>query len=564
MMIKQINISNMSHLELQLNKAKSAGFSHFIPYSNEIKINQDMLEAVELTSHSIAVDYTINALYLNDCRYFGDDKLTFLSWMKNINHYPNLIYNIDTALFHLSKYDIHSIMDLAVITVLKDEIDIDGHVLFDFVSDLPTSKAFWKSLDIHDIKKVNHFDLNKLAYIHGHTVPYSKFKYPHKEEEMRFAESWLVTTKFKLPKWIYNKMHNHALKKHRNLSYVYEKDPSQLKNHVVFLGFDYGYRGNSKYLFNYFVKRNPTTEAYFITNDRRGPYFLSTDAEGNKELIETAKIVVVESYIPDEFKPNGTVIQLWHGTPIKKLFLDSKEPYQNKNIYNYRARKYNKWLQQDYFLTDSPAAEGLFETAFPNHNTQFVPYGYPRVNYLLHYQHDKNHHKKVKDSLNVDRIKPILLYAPTWHTSNESAENLIITPEILEEYHVIYKGHVESKDTIPENVIEAPKNIETQDLLMVADVVVTDYSSIIFDALTIGKKVCLFTPNHEAYKDERGVYGDVMQSLSKVWYTDATLLTDNLVNHTLLDINQHPLINEKNNSLKRLTQLMRNILNEEH
>ncbi|MCQ9904637.1 CDP-glycerol glycerophosphotransferase family protein, partial [Staphylococcus aureus] len=103
--------------------------------------------------------------------------------------------------------------------------------------------------------------------------------------------------------------------------------------------------------------------------NRRGPYFLPTDAENNKELIETAKIVVIESYIPDEFKPNGTVIQLWHGTPIKKLFLDSKEPDQNKNIYNYKARKYNKWLKQDYLLTDSESAEGLFETAFPTQHT---------------------------------------------------------------------------------------------------------------------------------------------------------------------------------------------------
>lgn len=561
MMIKQINISNMRHLALQLNKAKSAGYSHFIPYSNDIKINHDMLEAVAATHNSIAVDYTLNDLYLNDCRYFGDDTLTFLSWMKNINHYPNIIFNIERALFHLSKYDIHSIMDLAVVTVLKDEIDIDNHVVFNFIHECPTSNAFWNSLDTFDIKKINHFDLNKLAYIHGHPIPYSKFKYPGKEDEMRFVDSWLITTKFKLPKWIYRKMQNHALKKHRNLSYVYDKDPSKVKNHVVFLGFDYGYRGNSKYLFNYFVKRNPTTEAYFITNDRRGPYFLPTDAENNKELIETAKIVVIESYMPDEFKPNGTVIQLWHGTPIKKLFLDSKEPDQNKNIYNYKARKYNKWLKQDYLLTDSEAATGLFETAFPNQHTELISYGYPRISYLCHYQNDKNHQKKIKDALNVDRTKPILLYAPTWHADKDTTELMTISPELLEAYHVIFKGHVEDDMTLPEGAIEAPNQIETQDLLLISDVVITDYSSIIFDALTIGKKVCLYTPNHAAYQQERGVYDDVMNSLAKVWYTDEALLHNNLIHHSLTDISNHPLVNDNNMSLKKLTQLMRDIIN---
>ena len=40
----------------------------------------------------------------------------------------------------------------------------------------------------------------------------------------------------------------------------------------------------------------------------------------------------------------------------------------------------------------------------------------------------------------------------------------------------------------------APSDIETQDLILISDIVLTDYSSIIFDALTIDKKVCLQTP----------------------------------------------------------------------
>lgn len=153
--------------------------------------------------------------------------------MKNINHYPNIIFNIDRALLHLSKYDIQSIMDLAVISVLKDEIDIDNHVVL--ISSMNVALAMLSGHhQILLILKINHFDLNKLAYIHGHSIPYSKFKYPGKEEEMRFVDSWLVTTKFKLPKWLYNKMQNRALNKHRNLSYVYDKDSSKVKTMLSF------------------------------------------------------------------------------------------------------------------------------------------------------------------------------------------------------------------------------------------------------------------------------------------------------------------------------------------
>ena len=42
-------------------------------------------------------------------------------------------------------------------------------------------------------------------------------------------------------------------------------------------------------------------------------------------------------------------------------------------------------------------------------------------------------------------------------------------------------------------------------------------------------KGMLYTPQHAEYVEERGVYEDVLESLKQVWYTDATLLTNNLI-----------------------------------
>ena len=55
-----------------------------------------------------------------------------------------------------------------------------------------------------------------------------------------------------------------------------------------------------------------------------------------------------------------------------------------------------------------------------------------------------------------------------------------------------------------------------------------------------------------------------MESLSKVWYTDEDLLHNNLIHHTLTDISKHQLVNRNNTSLKRLTQLMRDIINNKY
>lgn len=554
-MIKQINISHIDNIEGQLERALQEGFTHFVPYSNEIQIHQSMLKSINLPSTSFVVDYTIHNQYLNDCRYFGETYINFEDWVKNINLYPNVIYEINSALTLINKFEVKTIFDLALFTILKGHVAVEGHVALDFKAPLRTSNAFWRSFDRNGLSYRDQFFLNKIAYEHQRRIPFTRVPF-NDHDSIRYSDSVLLSTKFKAPRWLVNPIKNYSLRKHKEISYLYDKDSSKTNNHVVFLGFDFQYRGNSKYLFNYFVKHNATVESYFITDDRTGPHFFSPSDEKTKNLIETAKVVIIESYLPDDIYPNGKIIQLWHGTPIKRLFLDSKEPHQNLNIYNYRARKYNKWVHQDYLVVDSNEAKKYFESAFPSQKLDILPIGYPRVNYLLNKSQDLTLRKRIIKGLKLDTTKPVLLYAPTWKTNPTGNDLLPISDKLLNKYNVIFKGHIESKDNhIPEQVIIPPKSVETQDLILVADIVLTDYSSIIFDALTINKSVCLFTPHHSEYVEERGVYEDVLNSLKQVWYTDADLLINNLISGTLPQLNSK-LINKQNDSLEQLSHLI--------
>ena len=97
---------------------------------------------------------------------------------------------------------------------------------------------------------------------------------------------------------------------------------------------------------------------------------------------------------------------------IKRLFLDSKEPHQNLNIYNYRARKYNKWVHQDYLVVDSKPVVTYFESAFPS-QIRHLACRLSRVNYLLNRAQDLSLRKRIIKGLNLDPSKPVLLYAPT-------------------------------------------------------------------------------------------------------------------------------------------------------
>ncbi|MDT3959932.1 CDP-glycerol glycerophosphotransferase family protein [Staphylococcus kloosii] len=555
-MIKQLTIDSWQDLTRRLEQATQDGYSHFAVLSDSITIYEDMLDAVELKPCTIVTDYTVNQFYRNDCRYFGKTTITFNDWIENINHYPNVIFDIATTIDILNKHEINTIFDLAMISLLQDEVAVDPHVVYNFEQKIATSSVIWTTVQNCSLLNTTKYNLNKLAYMHNHKVPF-------KQQEilapntLRFVDKLLLKTKFKLPYWIFNSVQRHFEKKHQQQSYIYEKNVNKLKDHIVFLGFDYGFRGNSRYLFNHFAKHFAKIPIYFITSDIKGPNFINPDDPKAKSLIEEARVVILESNIPDTLQPNGTIIQLWHGTPIKKLFLDSHEPYQNLNIYNYRARKYNKWLQQDYLVCDGEEIVDYFKSAYPLQHTNVVSCGYPRVKYLLAKQFDAPYIQFIKHELKLDIEKPTLLYAPTWKSESDEEALFPISDGLLNKYNVIYKGHVESNSTyLPENAIIAPTNIETQDLILIADVVLTDYSSIIFDALSLDKTVCQYTPNHEQYITERGVYDDVMHSLATVRYSDAKALLNDLVSFQMTSITNNAFVNDNNHAFETLSNII--------
>ncbi|RBA01574.1 CDP-glycerol glycerophosphotransferase family protein [Staphylococcus arlettae] len=560
-MIKQLNLNIWQDLTMHLNKTLQEGYTHFILVDDFIHIYPEMLNNVTLDQSNIVADYTVNGLYQNDCRYFAQETITFNDWIENINHYPNVIYHIETTLTMLETHHVNTMFDLAVHALLQDTVKVDPHVVFDYQQTYLTSSQLWEEIKKCTVLNTTKFNLNKLAYIHKHSIPFKNYE-TLAPDQLRYTDKLIKNFRFKLPHWIYNFAQHHFTKKHRQMSYIYEKNENKLKDHIVFLGFDYGFRGNSRYLFNHFAKHFAKVPIYFVTEDVNGPNFIKPNDPNTKALIESARVVILESNIPDDIRPNGTIIQLWHGTPIKKLFLDSHEVHQNSKIYNYRARKYNKWLQQNYLICDCEEIIDYFKSAFPLQHTKVVSSGYPRVKYLLDKQKDTPYVKFIKHELKIDPAKPTLLYVPTWKTTEDESDLLPLSDGLLNKYNVIYKGHIENTSTyLPENAIIAPANIETQDLILISDVVLTDYSSIIFDALTLDKTVCQFTPNHEKYIAERGVYEDVMHSLAVVRYSDAKALLNDLISFQMSDITNNAFVNKNNHAFETISNIIKKHMN---
>ena len=557
-MIKRIQLDDWSTLESQLETLQQKSYTHFIIEDSRIEIDEDMLEAVQLQPQTMIVDYAVDGVYLNESQCFSTAQGHFNAWMNNNNHYPNVIFHIETALGILKDYHVDHLFDLALLNLLDSEAAVDSHVVFNFTDTFTTSAGLWDIIQEHDYEPTTQMLLNVLAYEHRHSLPY-RSKQTEVPEDVRPEHLWLRRFGFKAPHFLYNIKQQRALKQFKNEAYIYEKDTSKVQDHIVVLGPNYQFRGNTRYLFNYLAKHNSKTPVYFITNDVKGPNFLTPETKETVKMIESAKVVILEDLIPSDLQPNGKIIQLWHGTPIQRRFLDRYDAL-SMDAHD-RAIQFNKWRQQDYLVCDTEASEPYFETAFPSQHLDFVTCGYPRVRYLFDKVTDKPYLSFIRQELKLDSDKPTLLYVPSRHTGKTDDALLPISDGLVNKYNVIYRPHPESEgpDEL-EHAISAPNNLETQDLILVADVVLTDYASLIFDALATGKTVCQYTPNQDEIDKHSGVYDDVMQSLSTVRYSDAKAFHNDLISHQMTELKSNPYVRETNPSYEQIGMLIQSIM----
>lgn len=339
----------------------------------------------------------------------------------------------------------------------------------------------------------------------------------------------------------------------RNINKIklkYKQAPIK-ENHILFLGFDYRYVGNSKYLFEYLTKNYCDLKINFVTEYEAVPYenkIKPRSLDFWKALGE-AKIVIIESWVPLAFqkKPDQVWIQLWHGTPYKKLFFDSHEKYISKYNRNHKRNKKKDIEKWDYLLADSYGAKDKFKTAFSIPDERIKCFGYPRVQWLKENEDNDSLKQKIKQDLNIPSEKKIIFYAPTWRDYNykndrPSFQYLLnlekLANTLSDEYVFVVKLHnIERKGIHVDNVIFPSNKFETQELLLIADVLISDYSSIIFDALPIDLNFYLFINDREKYNEARGSYDDLDALLEPFTYNDEDKLLGQIIIKT--DNTQH-------------------------
>lgn len=218
-------------------------------------------------------------------------------------------------------------------------------------------------------------------------------------------------------------------------------------------------------------------------------------------------------------------IQTWHGTPLKKLGLDMDKlsMAEGTNIAAYKEEFVKNTSTWDYLIVQNDFSAEAFLGAFA-FNGIFLKTGYPRNDILFHGNNPKNI-SGLKQKYNMPMDKKIMLYAPTWRDDAyyNKADYKFVTKldfnqmkkAFDEEYILLVKYHymVNDKNSLDEYgsfVRLAPKGCDISELYLISDILITDYSSAMFDYSILKRPMFFYVYDYEKYKEElRGFYFDL-------------------------------------------------------
>jgi CDP-glycerol glycerophosphotransferase len=231
-------------------------------------------------------------------------------------------------------------------------------------------------------------------------------------------------------------------------------------------------------------------------------------------LLGSARYVISNNTMPRYFrkKERATYVQAWHGTPLKRIAFDIGRPdFPGPEYLRQLRRDVSAW---DYLIAPNRFSAEIFRDAF-RYDGAILETGYPR-NDLLSSPRRAEVRSAVRAELGLDDDTAVVLYAPTWRDSvvytpaldlQASAESLGDGYAFLLRAHQIVAQSVDLHER--PNVRNVSDYPDITELYLAADVLLTDYSSAMFDFAVTGKPILFFTYDLEQYRDQlRGFYFD--------------------------------------------------------
>ncbi|WP_343071767.1 CDP-glycerol glycerophosphotransferase family protein [Brevibacterium renqingii] len=262
-------------------------------------------------------------------------------------------------------------------------------------------------------------------------------------------------------------------------------------------------------------KRLPVTDKYTTVVKRHSPAFFW--------YLATAKYWVNNHNFPNYIhrRSQGTYIQTWHGTPLKRMFLDQDNFYGRDPGYVDRVKEAS--AQWNALVSPSPYATDAMRSSY-GYTGKVYELGYPR-NDVLRGSNTHEIRANIRHRLSIPRNHTVVLYAPTFRDDQPTSRGRFafdwpFDPKhfverfgedvtLLVRTHFLINTKLEIPQSLKTNIIDVSGFPDINELFLASDMLVTDYSSSFFDYAALERPIIFFAYDLENYRDNlRGFYLD--------------------------------------------------------
>lgn len=242
--------------------------------------------------------------------------------------------------------------------------------------------------------------------------------------------------------------------------------------------------------------------------------FVTRDTDAYFKYVSKAKYLICDSTLAPYVtrKPEQLYLQTSHGIFYKTVGRDSANtPLGVAGATRNLLQATHIIVPNEYMAYKQPRSYSIKGI----HSGDIAKIGYPRIDVTVNLNEELK--RNIISKLGIDEKKQIVFYAPTWRGTSK-AQNKFDSNQLVNDLkslatlnvNVIFRGHPITNSLLkdiklPKNIIVPTPDIQTNELLGMSNILISDYSSVFFDFIVTEKPIIHYLYDKEDYTKDRGL-----------------------------------------------------------
>ena len=295
-------------------------------------------------------------------------------------------------------------------------------------------------------------------------------------------------------------------------------------NTVIFSGHSRKYNDSPRVIYEYMLSQPRFSDMHFIwalENPEEG-----ASIPGNPEIVKADTFKYFRRTLAAKYwitcvnidrnlkykKKKTKYLNTWHGTPLKTIGNSAA------------GRKDYNFSHINLFCSAGEYEKEIYIRDFCLRPESIINTGLPRNDEL--YSFSETEKNEIRERLGIPADKKVILYAPTWRDSKDKGKEYAIKPpmdvskwkdKLSGEYVLLFRTHPYTNKLLgiqfDDFVMDYTNYPVINDLLKIADILISDYSATVFDYSILERPIVCFAYDYETYAKERGLYADLNEVL---------------------------------------------------